>query len=45
MIIGCFYKWTQNILFRSLGNCLQEKVGYFIEFYLLGGEKILTIKF
>ena len=33
-----------NILLGSLGNFLQEKVGYFTEIYLLGGEIISTIR-
>ena len=33
-----------NILFRSLGNFLQGKVGYFIEISRLTVEKKLTIK-
>ena len=33
-----------NILLGSLGNFLQGKVGYFIEIYMLGGEKIWTIR-
>ena len=33
-----------NILVGSLGNFLQGKVGYFIEIYMLGGEKIWTIR-
>ena len=33
-----------NILLGSLGNFLQGKVGYFIEIYMLGGGKFLTIR-